>query len=310
MDARRFDALCHALAAPRSRRSTMRSLGAGAFAALAGAPAARVRAQAATPATGTPTAGGVTEFLYIQTFTAGTLRPKAGASGVFELALAGGAGHTTYFADRPQREVGIAPTERALAAVGVGGATPPNAGLVAQTDDGERVVIVELLASRLDEATEILTYDVRPLPGYAGSGLARLAAKQSDEPLPATFGAASLFIDGGGCPYRICGGICCDHDHGMVCQGKGAYCVSVYQSGVCQGGNACNQHPHTACNPEGNCYCGTDIEGGGACVVGDAHMCQRSSCGKSSDCAYGKLCVGTGKCCADTAHVCMPLCQD
>ncbi len=96
----------------------------------------------------------------------------------------------------------------------------------------------------------------------------------------------------------------------MVCQGQGAYCVSVYQSGVCQGGDACNQRPHTTCNPEGTCHCGTDVEGGGACVAGDPNLCQRRSCGSSGDCAYGKLCVGTGTCCADTAYVCMPLCQD
>jgi hypothetical protein len=311
MDPRRFDALAKRLAAaPQSRRAALRRLGGGGLAAALGAVGlGRARAQDASPAAGTPAAGALTEFLYIQTFASGALLPKEGEAGVYELVLAGGTGHTTYFADRPERQTGIAPTERALAAAGVGGDDPPNAALVAQTDDGERVVIVELLAARLDEATGALAYDARPLADYAEGGLAHLAAKHSDEELPEAFGAASLFIDGGGCPYPICGGICCDASQGMVCQGQGAYCVSVYQSGVCQGGDACAQRPHTTCNPEGTCYCGTDIEGGGACLVGDPNLCGRRACSTSGDCAYGKLCVNA-PCCGGGAQVCMPLCQD
>jgi hypothetical protein len=78
---------------------------------------------------------------------------------------------------------------------------------------------------------------------------------------------------------------------------------------VCQGGNACHQRPHTSCNPEGTCFCGTDIEGGGACVVGDANMCNRRACSTSGDCAYGKLCLNA-PCCGSGGQVCMPLCQD
>jgi hypothetical protein len=212
MDPRRFDAIARTRAtAPQSRRTALRRVSGG-LAALAGAvglSSTRVRAQeAATPGAGTPAAGAaVTEFLYIQSFGSGTLAPKEGESGVYELTLRGGTGQTAYFADRPERQVGIAPTERVLAAVGFDPANPPNAGLVAQTDDGERVVIVELLNPQFDEAVETLTYDVRPLADYAGEGLSHLAAKQSDEELPEAFGPATLFIDGGGCPYPICGGI-------------------------------------------------------------------------------------------------------
>ena len=312
MDSRRFDALAKNLArVPQSRRAAVRRLGGAGLGAAAGLfGRARGRAQDATPGAATPAASGVlTEFLYIQSFASGTMLPKEGEAGVYELVLSGGTGHTSYFADRPERQVGIAPTDRVLAAVGIGGDNPPNAGLVAQTDDGERVIIVELLAANHNEATEILTYDVRPLADYADGGLAHLAAKVSDEEPPESFGAASLFIDGGGCPYPICGGICCDASQGMVCQGQGAYCTSIYQSGVCQGGNACRQGSNRACNPEGSCFCGTDIEGGGACLVSDPNLCDRSTCSTSSDCAYGKLCINA-PCCGSGSQVCMPLCQD
>lgn len=314
MHPRRFDALTRTLAVhPQSRRTALHRLCGGVAALLGGAglSPARTLAQDATPAAGTPAARAtLTEFLYIQSFAAGTLLPTAGESGSYMLTLHGGSGQTAYFADRPERQVGVAPTARVLAAVGFDPANPPNAGLVAQTTDGERVIILELANPRLDEALDTVTYDARPLADYAGAGLRHLAAKQSDEALPETFGPASLFIDGGGCPYPICGGICCDLDQGMVCQGQGAYCVSVYQSGVCQGGDACRQRPHTSCNPEGTCFCGTDVEGGGACVVGDANLCNRRECSSSGDCAYGKLCITASTCCGDGVNVCMPLCQD
>lgn len=313
MDPRRFDALARTIATTsQSRRTAIRRLSGGLAAALGAVRLSPIgtQAQGATPAASPAAAGALTEFLYIQSFASGALRPQQGENGTYELVLRGGTGQTTYFADRPERQIGVAPTARVLAAVGFDPNNPPNAGLVAQTADGERVIIVELLNPRLDEAVETLTYDVRPLPNYTGIGLSHLAPKQSDEELPETFGAASLFIDGGGCPYPICGGICCDASQGMVCQGQGAYCVSIYQSGVCQGGDACNQRPHTSCNPEGTCYCGTDIEGGGACVTGDTDLCSRRACSTSGDCAYGKLCLMAGSCCGAGAGVCMPLCQD
>ena len=311
MDSRRFDALARTVAAvPQTRRTALRRFTGGVGAVLAGTGllTRSGRAQGATPAASPAAESVLTEFLYIQSFASGTFTPKEGEADVYELVLHGSTGHTVYFADRPERQTGIADTGRVLAAIGFGADNPPNAGLVAQTDDGERVIILELMNPDLDEAQATLTYDVRPLADYDGTGLSHLAAKHADEELPESFGAASLFIDGGGCPYPICGGICCDLSQGMVCQGQGAYCVSVYQSGVCQGGNACHQGPRAACNPSGTCFCGTDAEGGGACVAGVPNICGRNACSSSGDCAYGKLCL-QAPCCGSGAQVCMPLCQ-
>jgi hypothetical protein len=311
MDHRRFDALARSIAiAPQSRRAALRRLSGGLAATLGAVGFSPLRSRAqetATPEASPAASDTLTHFLYIQSFASGTITPKEGEDGLYELVLRGGTGQTAYFADRPERQVGIAPTARVLAAIGFDPANPPNAGLVAETADGERVIIVELTNPRLDEAVETVTYDARPLADYAEEALSHLAPKQSDEPLPETFGPATLFIDRGSCPYPICGGICCNTDQGMVCQGQGAYCTSIYQSGVCQGGNACHQGHHTTCNPGGTCYCGTDIEGGGACVAGLQNICGRTPCSSSSQCTYGKLCL-QAPCCS--GNVCMPLCQD
>jgi len=309
MDPRRFDTLARiAAASPHSRRRALLRFSGGLAALLAGGLPARSLAQAGTPGASPAANETPIEFLYIQNFDSGTLLPKEGGEGVYELVLRGGTDQTVYFADRPERQVGVAPTARVLAAIGFDPANPPNAGLVARTPDGERVIIFELMDPRRDEALETLTYDVRPLADYAGEGLRDLAVKQSDEALPKSFGVASLFIDHGGCHDSICGGICCDAGQGMVCQGHGAYCVSAYQTGVCQGGDICHQRSHTTCNPEGNCYCGTDAEHGGACLTGDPNLCKRNKCLRSEDCAYGKLCIDASTCC--NASICMPLCQD
>jgi len=115
MDPCRFDALAKHLArVPQSRRAALRRLGGAGLGAAAAGLLGRGRGQAqdATTAAATPAAPGeMTEFLYIQSHNAGTMRPKEGEAGVYELVLTGGTGHTTYFADRPQRQTGIAPTE-------------------------------------------------------------------------------------------------------------------------------------------------------------------------------------------------------
>ena len=69
------------------------------------------------------------------------------------------------------------------------------------------------------------------------------------------------------------------------------------ESGVCQAGDARNQRPDTSCNPDGTWYCGTDMEEGGARVVGDTDLYSRRACSTSGDWAYGKLCLMAGSCC-------------
>jgi hypothetical protein len=187
-------------------------------------------AQEATPAAGAEEGA---SFLFVQTFGAGSLAPKEGAeAGVLTLTADHLPGQTLYFSDRPERIVGMVATERFLGTGGgapAGGtptgagftpADPPNAALVAQTAEGEDILVVELLNPRYDEAAGTLAYDVRLLADYANTGLADLAARQADDQFASSFTTAHLFIDG-------CG-------RGQCWNGAVSMCVSCqcFQMGV------------------------------------------------------------------------------
>jgi hypothetical protein len=210
MDATRFDALAKVLAGRLSRRAALTRLGAASGVVGAGVAASRAAAlgdgaiarEAATP-TAAPAGpdGGAAEFLFVQTFSAGTLAPKAGEDGTYVLTLESPVEQTVYFSDRPERIVGAVSTDEFLEALGFSPTNPPNAALVAQTDAGEDVVVLELLNPRYTRsygdgaAPGTLTYDVRVLADYQGTGLASLAERRIDDDFSERFGAASLFID-------------------------------------------------------------------------------------------------------------------
>lgn len=172
-----------------SRRTALGAAGA----ALAGAVAVPLtQAQSATPA---PDAARRVFTMFVQTAQAGSFVPKPDTPDVYEVSLEGVTVQTIYFTDRPERVVGTVPTGQFLDALGFTPFNPPNAAIVAHTDEGEDILVVELFNPRWDEATLTLTYDVQVLAEYAGDGLGHLATRQADDELPASFGQASLFID-------------------------------------------------------------------------------------------------------------------
>lgn len=200
----RFDTLVRSL----SGRVTRRQAVAGSL-AVAGATAASLTqtlgqdipvAPTSTPATPVaplaPTdAPERTFFLFVQTFSAGTMTVHPGNPAMYRLTLAGHVAETVYFSDRPERIVGSVPTTGFLENLGFSPDNPPNAALVA----GEHVVVLELLNPVYSETfgpdgSVTLTYDVVVLEDYAEDGLAHLA-QQATGDLPETFDAASLFID-------------------------------------------------------------------------------------------------------------------
>lgn len=149
-------------------------------------------ARQATPQPGT----GVHIYtMFVQTAHSGTFVPKASEPGVFEITLEGTTAQTVYFSDRPERIVGTVPTSLFLENLGFSPENPPNAAIVAETEAGEDILVVELLNPRWDEAALTLTYDVVLLNDYQGDGLGHLAERQADSELANTFGHASLFID-------------------------------------------------------------------------------------------------------------------
>jgi len=151
------------------------------------------------------TAGTHSEFLFTQSFDAGTWIPKSEANGAYTLALTGAAASTTYFSDRPERVVGLAPTQRFLDGLGFTPENPPNAALVTQTEGGEQdILVIELFAPSYDAGAGTLTYEAKVLADYGERGLAYLARQQADYELAASFGEGSLFIDD--CPDSLLDG--------------------------------------------------------------------------------------------------------
>lgn len=197
MNPTRFDRLTRQFARPRmSRRAALVAGLAATGSPTATAPDAK---PASTPVDRHPdvdTAQPHPEYLFVQPFDAGAWAPKAGEDGVYTLTLTGVGGHTTYFSDRPERVVGLAPIQPFLDGLGFSPENPPNAAIVAQTGTGETdVLVVELFDPVYDADADTLTCEAKVLADYGGRGLAHLARQQADGNLPASFGGGSLFID-------------------------------------------------------------------------------------------------------------------
>jgi hypothetical protein len=184
------------------------------------------------------------EFLFVQTFVGGTWAPKQ-EEGTYALTLSGAAANTVFFSDRPERIVGLTPTQDLLDTLGFTPTNPPNAALVAQTDTGEQdILVIELLNPAWD-GNGTLTYDARVLADYGDPGLAHLSRQQAGHSLPETFAAGSLFIDD--CPDitmhcleidvtpNVMAGDtvvhqCYDATYGtcLMCQDPGTICMDVF----------------------------------------------------------------------------------
>jgi hypothetical protein len=252
MKATTFDALARILANRLPRRALHQ--GAAALVAGVGLTTAQRRVTAqATPTANQDEAAG--SDLFVQTFRAGTLTPDPNESGVYTLSLEGSLGDTVYFSDRPARRVGVIPTAVLLEQLGFTPADPPNAALVAETADGEDILVVELMNPRYDEAAGTLAYDVRLLADYAGTALADLAARQADDQVASSFTTAHLFIDG-------CGGGQCWNSAVSMCVScqcfqmgvQGCPCVSGTQSPCYDPSMQCESNPGSAPGSTGSCW--------------------------------------------------------
>jgi hypothetical protein len=206
MDPTRFDTITKRFATRRTRRQALAtgvSLAATGLLAkprLTMAQDATPAATSALPANPHPSADAATtrpEYLFVQTFDTGTWTPNVGESGVYTLTLTGAAAQTTFFSDRPEREVGLAPNQAFIDGLGFATANPPNAALVVAPDgsDEQDVLLVELLSPVYNADSATLTYDAKVLADYGGRGLAPLAQQQTDYKLAESFGEGSLFID-------------------------------------------------------------------------------------------------------------------
>ncbi len=192
MDPKQFDTITRLFATRRLTRRTALLASAG----IAAGGASDVAAQA-TPEVET-TAD--TPFMFVQTFGKGTLGPAAD-SDMMVLTADHLAGQTLFFSDRPERIVGMVPTERFLAAGPIGDSgfsatNPPNAALVFSTADGnDDIAVLELIDPAYDPAAGTVTYTVRMLDDVASVGLSLETTPVAEDVVARDFEAASLFID-------------------------------------------------------------------------------------------------------------------
>jgi len=201
MDPTRLDQLSKLFAARRSRRQAVRDLAAGGLAAgLLGAAGLEAAAQgtlaAATPSAAAVEASKPTTFMFVQSFTTGSLAPQAGQPNRFTLTLKRGLDQTVYFSDRPQRLFGLTPTDQFLKGLGFSPTNPPNAALVAQQGPGRvELVVLELFAPRYDAASETLTYEVQILQDTRQTPLHFNETPVTQLGRGRAYGASALFID-------------------------------------------------------------------------------------------------------------------
>lgn len=265
----RFDTISRLFAGRRlSRGQAVRGLGGLAAEGAAGLMGRYVAAQETTPVASPVTTGPGfgQEFLFVQTFEGGTWTPKPGQDEVYTLTLTGSTAQTIYFSDRPERVVGTQSMPDFLSALGFSPDNPPNAALVAQTDAGEDVLVMELFSPVYDESAATLSYDAHVLQDYDEEGLRFLADRQDDLSLPASFGSVSLFIDD--CPD---GGADCyvkGNPPRMLVQGVSIGCCYTFpQCHPCSANNddLCNQQIE-------ECYDNCFMENQ-ACCPGQPGLC-------------------------------------
>ena len=247
MTSSRFDRLTRSLGARSSRRAALTGAAAGLGSLALHASARPAAAQQATPAA-TPHPDIDPTFLFVQTFTSGTLTPDAGQPDRFLLTLTDAPASTIAFADRPARLTDSLPTEDLPRQLSFDPANPPNAALLTRTDAGDEVVlVVELLNPTYESASRTVTYGARELADYSGIGAGLAAAAQPLADAPSAFGVTSLFIDSGsGCQgsLGLCGSDsdCCT---GYVCvsctitpDSRDRTPVSSYDQSMCMPGYA------------------------------------------------------------------------
>jgi hypothetical protein len=248
VDLTRFDRLGKLFAERRLSRRTALSatsrtaMGIGPATAQEATPVATPASYPDDPHPSADTAQASPEFLFVQPFDSGTWAPLDAAAGTYTLTLSGAAAQTVYFSDRPERIVGLAPTQLFLDGLGFTPENPPNAALVADTGTGEtEILVIELFDPVYDADAGTLTYDARVLADYAEPGLASLARQQTDYDYPATFGDGSLFIDS--CPDGTV--TCMNHFTGQV--------VGSFGIGYCWTSSWCCQVCCTDCDYELQC---------------------------------------------------------
>jgi hypothetical protein len=142
-------------------------------------------AQSGTPQAGE--SGEAVELLFVQPAGSGTLTQSDQG---YTLSFRHDTGQTIYFSDRPERLTGLVPTAELIAQWPFEAESPPNAALaISNAGDASATVFVGVLSNPTwDAASATLSYGFSMLSDDIPAG--------SPTPVPSSFDAATLFIDG------------------------------------------------------------------------------------------------------------------
>ena len=157
-------------------------------------------------------------------------------SGNYTLTMTDVVPYTIFFADRPARDVGLAPMDKFLKGFDFGAYNPPNAALIlSKENETSDMVIVELTNPQYNNTTGTLTYTARQLKEYSfESAWFQDQIGKVDPSIPERFGGAILVIDD--CPcLRVNSG--CDSNCRNSCWSKEnewcAPCGGCCKSKIC-----------------------------------------------------------------------------
>ena len=142
-------------------------------------------------------------LLYAHSAGSGTLRPLANRPGSYRVSFSDVAPVVIYFSDRPARLAGHIPVKEFIERIGFGKESNPNAVIeISEGAKGEDVLVVELSNPAYDHESNTLAFDATPLK-TPREGLAAWSVR-ADKTIPATFGAATMFIDDSTCSDDRC----------------------------------------------------------------------------------------------------------
>ena len=157
-----------------------------------------------------PSANQSETFIFVQEGSSGSFVNDS--SGNYTLTMNDVVPYTMYFADRPARDVGLAPMDKFLKGFGFEANNPANAAIVLP-DENETsdMVVVMLSKPQYDNKTGTITYKARLLKEYLfESGWLQDQKSKVDASIPEKFGRVVLVIDD--CPCWVNGPICSCQD--------------------------------------------------------------------------------------------------
>ena len=151
--------------------------------------------------------------IFIQQGTGGSFVNDG--SGNYTLTMTDVVPYTIYFADRPARDVGLAPMDKFLKGFDFGASNPPNAALILpEENETSDMVIVELTNPQYNNTTGTLTYKARQLKEYSFESVwFQDQISKVDSSIPERFGSVNLVIDDCPCTgqsYAYCSTGCQD----------------------------------------------------------------------------------------------------